>query len=155
MGFKQISGQHYNGTSISLPVTNAMTIRIAMTIMLMQSGIAHVVDVKGAFLYGEFKYGEKVYIKIPLGFEGFYPRDTVFLLKKTLYRPKKPAEDRKALSSEDQTILRSGIGKLMCHMQNSPSRYCASCERPSKAHDTWRQDTHTSHVEVNAVSEVH
>ncbi len=48
-GFKQIDGQHYNGTSIGAPVTNAMTIRIALTIMLMQSGIAHIMDVKGAF----------------------------------------------------------------------------------------------------------
>ncbi len=84
-GFKQIDGQHYNGTSISAPVTNAMTNKLALTWMLMCSGIAHVVDVKGAFLYGEFEEGEKVYIKIPLGFEEFYDRSTVLLLKKTLY----------------------------------------------------------------------
>jgi hypothetical protein len=58
-GLKQINRQHYNGTSISAPVTNAMTIRIVLTIMLMQGGIAHVIDVKGAFLYGEFEDGEK------------------------------------------------------------------------------------------------
>jgi len=52
-GFRQIDGQHYNDTGISVPVTNAMTIRIALSIMLMQGGIAHVVDVKGAFLYGK------------------------------------------------------------------------------------------------------
>jgi hypothetical protein len=62
-----------------------MTIRIALIIMLMQGRIAHVVDVKGAFLYGEFEDEEKIYIKIPLGFEQFYPSDTVLLLKKTLY----------------------------------------------------------------------
>jgi hypothetical protein len=32
---------------------------------------------------------------------------------------KKPAEDRNVLNSEDQTILRSGIGKLMYHMKYS------------------------------------
>jgi hypothetical protein len=84
-GFKQIDGQHYDGTSISAPVTNAMTIKLALMWMLMCSGIAHVVDVKGAFLYGEFEDGEKVYIKIPLGFKEFYDRNTVLLLKKTLY----------------------------------------------------------------------
>ncbi len=57
----------------------------------MCSGIAHVIDVKGAFLYGEFEGGEKVYIKIPLGFEEFYDRDTVLLLKKTLYGLKQAA----------------------------------------------------------------
>jgi hypothetical protein len=39
-GFKQNDGQHYNGKSISAPVTNSMTIRIALTIMLMQNSIA-------------------------------------------------------------------------------------------------------------------
>jgi hypothetical protein len=39
-GFKQIDGQHYNRTCIIAPVTNAMTIRITLSIMLMQSGIA-------------------------------------------------------------------------------------------------------------------
>ncbi len=54
-GFKQINGQHYNGTSISAPVTNTMTSRIALSIVLIQGSIAHIVDVKGTFLYGEFK----------------------------------------------------------------------------------------------------
>ncbi len=35
-GFKQIDGQHYNGISISASVTNAMSIRMALTVMLMQ-----------------------------------------------------------------------------------------------------------------------
>jgi hypothetical protein len=90
-GFKQIDGQQYIGTSISAPVTNAMTIRIALTIMFMQGGIAHVVDVKGTFLYREFEDGEKIYIKIPLGFKQFYPSNTVLLLKKTLYGLKQAA----------------------------------------------------------------
>jgi hypothetical protein len=90
-GFKQIDGQNYDGTSISAPVTNAMTIKLALMWMLMCSGSAHVIDVKGAFLYGEFEDGEKVYIKISLGFEEFYDRDTVLLLKKTLYGLKQAA----------------------------------------------------------------
>ncbi len=53
-GFKQIDGQHYDETCISVMVTNAMTIRIALSIMILQGDIAHVVDVKGVFLYGEF-----------------------------------------------------------------------------------------------------
>ena len=72
-------------------VTNAMTIRIVLSIMLMQGGTEHVVDVKGAFLYGEFEDGEKIYIKIPLGFEKFYSSNTVLLLKKMLYGLKQVA----------------------------------------------------------------
>jgi hypothetical protein len=85
-GFKQIDGQHYVGTSISAPVTNAMTIKLALTWMLMCSGIAHVIDVKGTFLYGEFEDGEKVYIKIPLGFKEFDDCNTVFFLQKDSLR---------------------------------------------------------------------
>jgi hypothetical protein len=88
---KQIDRQHYDGTSISVPVTNAMTIRIALTIMLIQISIAHIVDVNGAFLYEEFEDREKIFIQIPLGFEGFYPSDTVLLLKKMLYGLKQAA----------------------------------------------------------------
>jgi hypothetical protein len=68
-----------------------MTIKIALTLLIMQRGIAHVVDVKGAFLYGEFEDGETVYLKIPLGFEEFYSNDTALLLKKTLYGLKQAA----------------------------------------------------------------
>lgn len=59
-GFRQVNREHYDATSISAPVTNAMTIKMTLTLMLMQRGIAHIVDVKGAFLYGEFKDGKKV-----------------------------------------------------------------------------------------------
>jgi hypothetical protein len=90
-GFKRINRQHYDETCISAPFTNAMIIRITLSIMLMQSGIAHVVDVKGVFLYGEFEDGKKIYIKILLGFEKFYSSNTVFLLKKMLYGLKQVA----------------------------------------------------------------
>jgi hypothetical protein len=66
-------------------------IRIALGIIFMQGGIAHVVDVKGAFLYGKFEDSKKIYIKIPLGFEKFYSSDTVLLLKKMLYGLKQVA----------------------------------------------------------------
>ena len=58
----------------------------------MQAGIAHVVNVKGAFLYGEFEASEKVFVKVPRGFEEFYPKDTVLLLNKTLYGLKQAAK---------------------------------------------------------------
>jgi hypothetical protein len=63
-----------------------------LILMLMQAGIAHVVNVKGAFLYGEFEASEKVFVKVPRGFEEFYPKDTVLLLNKTLYGLKQAAK---------------------------------------------------------------
>jgi hypothetical protein len=68
-----------------------MTIRIALSIMLMQSGIAYVLDVKGAFLYGELEDGKKIYIEISLRFEKFYSSNTVLLLKKSFYEIKQAA----------------------------------------------------------------
>jgi hypothetical protein len=61
-GFKQVEGQHYNGMTISLLVTNAATIRIVLMLMVMANMMAHIVDVKGEFFHGEFEDGEKVYM---------------------------------------------------------------------------------------------
>ncbi len=54
-GFKQVEGQHYDGMTISSPVTNLATIRIVLTLMIMANMLAHVVDIKGAFLHGELE----------------------------------------------------------------------------------------------------
>jgi hypothetical protein len=40
------------------------------------------VEVKGAFLHGEFKDSVVIYLKVPLGFEKFYLDDVVHKLKK-------------------------------------------------------------------------
>ncbi len=91
-GFKQIEGQHYDGTTISSPVTNSATIRIVLMFMIMASMLAHVVDVKGAFLHGEFEDGEIIHMKIPQGFEKHFPEGSVLLLKKCLYGLKQVAK---------------------------------------------------------------
>jgi hypothetical protein len=83
--FKQIEGQHYDNTTISSPVTNSATIRIVLVLMVMASMIAHIVDVKGAFLHGEFRGREKVHMAIPRGLEKHFPADSVILLLKSLY----------------------------------------------------------------------
>jgi hypothetical protein len=82
---KQVEGQHFDASGISAPVMNGMTIKLVLTLMLASGGIAHVVNVKGAFLHGKFNNGEKIYIKIPLGLEEFYDDSTVLLPKKCLY----------------------------------------------------------------------
>ena len=53
-GFRQVDGEHYNGNGISAPVTNTMMKKMVLMLMLMQGGIAHVVNMKGGFLYGKF-----------------------------------------------------------------------------------------------------
>jgi hypothetical protein len=76
---------HYNGTSTHTPVTNAGTIQTMLILMIMADWQGQIVDVKGAFLHGEFKDGKEIYMKVPRGFEKFYPDDVVLKLKKCIY----------------------------------------------------------------------
>jgi hypothetical protein len=90
-GFKQVEGVHYDGTSTHTPVTNAGTIQIVLILMIMANWQGQIVDVKGAFLHGEFKDGKVIYMKVPLGFEKFYPDDVALKLKKCIYGLKQVA----------------------------------------------------------------
>ena len=53
------------GSPISSPVTHSATIRIVLMLMIMASMLAHVVDVKEAFLHGDFEDGEIIHMKVP------------------------------------------------------------------------------------------
>jgi hypothetical protein len=91
-GHKQVDGEHYDSHSISLPVTNKMTIHIVLTLMIMAGWVGKLLDVKGAFLHGDFEDGEEAYLKIPEGSEKHYdPASYVLLLLKTLYGLKQAA----------------------------------------------------------------
>ena len=50
---------HHDGSSIAAPVTNELTIRIMMGIGLMANWAMKIVDIKGAFLRGEFEEGQE------------------------------------------------------------------------------------------------
>jgi hypothetical protein len=91
-GFKQVEGQHYDSTTISSLITNSATIRIVLTLMIMVEMLAHVVDVKGAFLHGEFEDGDVIRMKVLQGFEKYFSEVSVYLLKKCLYGLKKAAK---------------------------------------------------------------
>ena len=51
-------------------------------LMLMGNMIAHLVDVNGAFLFGEFKPDKKIYMKIPWGFKNFCPDGGLLFFRK-------------------------------------------------------------------------
>ena len=85
-GFKQVDGVHFDGTNIASPVTNDMSVRIVMVLALMAGWTHRIVDIKGAFLHGEFDEGTPdVYMEIPDGMKKIYPSTAVLLLKKTIY----------------------------------------------------------------------
>ena len=64
-GYEQQDGQHYDSHSISAPVTNDVTIRFNFILMMMALYWAYLLDVKGAFLHGQFRNGEEIYSEIP------------------------------------------------------------------------------------------
>lgn len=91
-GYEEIDGVHFDGSSIAAPVTNELSVRILIVMMLMSNWTGHVLDVKGAFLRGEFEPGlPPMYMKVPEGFEKFYPKDCVLRLLRTIYGLKEAA----------------------------------------------------------------
>ncbi len=54
--------------------------------MLVAKYEARVIDVKGAFLKGEFENDEEIYMTVPEGFEKYYPNDNTWLrIMKPIY----------------------------------------------------------------------
>ena len=90
-GFEQVDGMHYDQSSIAAPVANKATIRIFMILMIMAGWYAEILDVKGAFLHGEFEDGEEIYMEVPQGFEEYYPDNVLLKLLRTLYGLKQAA----------------------------------------------------------------
>ena len=90
-GFKQVDNRSYDSANIHAPVTNNITIRLFLVLVLLAGWVAHIVDVKGACLYGEFEEGEKVYMKVPEGWEHLYPPNVILLLLCTIYGLKQVA----------------------------------------------------------------
>ena len=85
-GFQQKDREHYNSHNISTPVTNDVTICLLFIIMIMAMWFGYVIDVKGAFLHGQFRNGEQIYSEIPDGFhEEYNPQYWLWLLLKTCY----------------------------------------------------------------------
>jgi hypothetical protein len=80
-GFQQIDGEYHDSTSISSPIANKVTLRCMFVLTLMACWMGELLDVKGAFLHGDFESGEMLYIDVPQGFAVY----VVLLLLKTLY----------------------------------------------------------------------
>ena len=58
---------------------------IVLALLLIYGWYTEIIDMKGAFLHGRFEVRERIYIHIPQGFEDYYDKDVVLLLKKTVY----------------------------------------------------------------------
>ena len=83
-GFEQIPGEHYEPDWISAPVARDVAIRLMLCLMLMSGMYAHLVDVQGAFLLGQFANSEQIYSYVPEGWEALLPEHVVLLLLRTV-----------------------------------------------------------------------
>ena len=63
-GFKQMQGKSFVHHDILSLVMHDITMHIVLVLMLMGKLSAHLVDINGAFLLGEFKPNEKNFMKI-------------------------------------------------------------------------------------------
>jgi hypothetical protein len=89
-GFEQVPGIHYDPKFLAAPVVSLMTIRIVFVLMIMANWTAHVLDVRGAFLKGDFGDGETLYLHVPQGMTKWYIGNvvlqTLYGLKQAAYR---------------------------------------------------------------------
>ncbi len=79
-GFQQQEGLHYNLVAISSSETSNTSTCMVLTIMIMAGYKARVIEIKAAFLMGELKNNKEIYMKIPKGFEKFYPKQDSWLI---------------------------------------------------------------------------
>jgi len=76
---------------LDLPLNKA-TIRIILVLLIIFRWTDELVDVEGAFLFGNFQGENPFYIKLPEGLEQYYPGDMLLLLR-TIYRLKLAARE--------------------------------------------------------------
>jgi hypothetical protein len=86
-----VPGKHYDLNSIAATVTSDMTIRIVLTLLLLAKWYAKLIDIKGAFLHGEFEEEETLYTEILEGFEQCYHAGFIWMLLRTIYGLKQAA----------------------------------------------------------------
>jgi hypothetical protein len=84
-GYEQIYGKYYDSGSISSPVINDTNIRKIAVLMIIFKWSAQLVDMKVAFVCGNFKDGGEIYMDVPEGFEEFYGAYVLILLLQKNY----------------------------------------------------------------------
>jgi hypothetical protein len=76
---------HFDASDKAAPAVCDVTIRVMLVLAIKFNWLAWIVDVEGAFLQGRFQNGKQIFMKIPDGFQKFYPSYVVLKLLQTLY----------------------------------------------------------------------
>ena len=84
--FKQKERVHFKKNNISSPMTNEIMIRIVLVLIIILQLLAGVLDVKGAFLQGEFDEDEEqIYMTVLDGMEEYYGSRVLLKLLAPIY----------------------------------------------------------------------
>ena len=68
-GNEKIDEAHYDSKNMSSLVVKEVTFRPVLAVVLTFRMLGYILDVKSAFLHGEFKNDEIIYIEVPENFE--------------------------------------------------------------------------------------
>jgi hypothetical protein len=90
-GFEQIDREHYDEDDEATPVVSDVTIHVTFVLMIMAAHAGHIMDIKGAFLFGKFNPKHCMHLGILQGFERFLLANGVLLLLQTLPGTKQAA----------------------------------------------------------------
>ena len=83
---------HYKKNNIAALVTNKITIRVVLMIIIILQLFTGLLDVKCAFLQGEFRPNKKpIYMKVPKGLENEYLNNVLLKLLAPIYSLKNVA----------------------------------------------------------------
>jgi len=91
-GFLQVDGEHFDLHSVSSPVANILSIHFVLALIAIANLFAVLVDVRGAFLLGDWESDRQVYMEIPKGWSKFYEPGHVLFLLKTIYGARQSAK---------------------------------------------------------------
>ena len=84
---------------------------IMLALITMAEIWTEVLDIQGDFLNERFQNGDKVYMKVPVGFNKYFPNAMLLLLLKTKYRTVQTAKQ-----------FKRDIRKAFNKMKNSKSK---------------------------------
>ena len=65
IGYEKVYVEYYDRSSIAAPVTNYITIRVVMILVMTKNWYGDIIDEKGVFLIGKFDNNQNIYLGVP------------------------------------------------------------------------------------------
>ena len=84
-GLRQKDGLNYDSSDVATPVICDIAILLCLILCIIAGWAAWIVDVEGVFLQGSFQNGERIFMKVPDGFQKYHPSCVLLRLLCTIY----------------------------------------------------------------------